>query len=237
MEGFLETNPTVIDAFFANGRTRRQRAYFAFADGFIACCVLWPDLLSPAVWIPRLLGEVPTFKNDLKANVTMAMLTGRYIEIYRQLVQEPLAFAPKLPGYACDKSVASAWADGFIDALRAEPEPWRAFAEPVPHVALVVLAAMSSEPPRPEQGAAAPKREEMIADAPAVLTDVVLTTDVFWRTRKPRPNPEELGRVTIPLHVRSSPYENDPRVAEPAGRNDRCPCGSGKKYKTCCGTH
>jgi preprotein translocase subunit SecA len=25
------------------------------------------------------------------------------------------------------------------------------------------------------------------------------------------------------------------RVAEKVGRNDPCPCGSGKKYKKCCG--
>jgi preprotein translocase subunit SecA len=27
------------------------------------------------------------------------------------------------------------------------------------------------------------------------------------------------------------------RVAEKVGRNDPCPCGSGKKYKRCCGLH
>ena len=27
------------------------------------------------------------------------------------------------------------------------------------------------------------------------------------------------------------------RVAEKVGRNDPCPCGSGKKYKKCCGTN
>lgn len=25
------------------------------------------------------------------------------------------------------------------------------------------------------------------------------------------------------------------RIAQPRGRNDPCPCGSGKKYKKCCG--
>jgi uncharacterized protein YecA (UPF0149 family) len=26
----------------------------------------------------------------------------------------------------------------------------------------------------------------------------------------------------------------DPQISEAAGRNDPCPCGSGKKYKKCC---
>ena len=38
--------------------------------------------------------------------------------------------------------------------------------------------------------------------------------------------PEEQGpRITIPLK------RDIPKV----GRNDLCPCGSGKKYKACCG--
>ena len=29
--------------------------------------------------------------------------------------------------------------------------------------------------------------------------------------------------------------ENRPRTVKKVGRNDPCPCGSGKKYKKCCG--
>ena len=38
-----------------------------------------------------------------------------------------------------------------------------------------------------------------------------------------------LGRVVWP----SSSFGPLPRQAEKIGRNDRCPCGSGKKYKDC----
>jgi SWIM/SEC-C metal-binding protein len=42
--------------------------------------------------------------------------------------------------------------------------------------------------------------------------------------------PENIGD----LEILSNPQK--PAVAEPsAGRNDPCPCGSGKKYKKCCG--
>ena len=29
--------------------------------------------------------------------------------------------------------------------------------------------------------------------------------------------------------------KNKPKKTEKVGRNDLCPCGSGKKYKQCCG--
>ena len=30
-------------------------------------------------------------------------------------------------------------------------------------------------------------------------------------------------------------YDQEPRTVVKIGRNDHCPCGSGKKYKKCCG--
>ena len=37
----------------------------------------------------------------------------------------------------------------------------------------------------------------------------------------------------MPLLAPPRPPESQRRV----GRNDRCPCGSGKKFKVCCGRH
>lgn len=37
------------------------------------------------------------------------------------------------------------------------------------------------------------------------------------------------------FEIITSPIENTPNYNEKIGRNDVCPCGSGKKYKNCCG--
>ena len=34
-----------------------------------------------------------------------------------------------------------------------------------------------------------------------------------------------------------APVKTIVRDGEKVGRNDPCPCGSGKKYKKCCGAH
>lgn len=67
----------------------------------------------------------------------------------------------------------------------------------------------------------------------APITDVVAATR-WWGCyeRHPRPKtapiiPDSAGRAdALP-----QPYHAPPKV----GRNDPCPCGSGKKYKKCCG--
>ena len=42
---------------------------------------------------------------------------------------------------------------------------------------------------------------------------------------------EAARNVNRPAPARTQPVKADPKV----GRNDPCPCGSGKKYKNCCG--
>ena len=59
--------------------------------------------------------------------------------------------------------------------------------------------------------------------------------DLKWRYGKIK----EIGRRSMPigkLLATDAPMTREPRLSEGRpGRNDPCPCGSGKKYKKCCG--
>ena len=50
------------------------------------------------------------------------------------------------------------------------------------------------------------------------------------------PKREQVAKPTEEAHGTSDgSLENKPRHVKKVGRNDPCPCGSGKKYKKCCG--
>ncbi|MET0644341.1 MAG: SEC-C metal-binding domain-containing protein [Candidatus Binatia bacterium] len=51
--------------------------------------------------------------------------------------------------------------------------------------------------------------------------------------QQPRPQRMVLSRGNE--SVQSAPVSQARRQGEKVGRNDPCPCGSGKKYKRCCG--
>ena len=54
----------------------------------------------------------------------------------------------------------------------------------------------------------------------------------------PKARPIERVQVATPISVSggsSQPVQRQPKVVQKIGRNDPCPCGSGKKYKKCCG--
>ena len=58
---------------------------------------------------------------------------------------------------------------------------------------------------------------------------------IFRVSVKKRPvQREQLAKPTdTPAEGGNKPVRKDPRAQ--IGRNDPCPCGSGKKYKNCCG--
>jgi uncharacterized protein YecA (UPF0149 family) len=59
-------------------------------------------------------------------------------------------------------------------------------------------------------------------------------------SEKERPDPEKLTLLDIPKAKPSLPtasrldLPHEPASKQKVGRNDPCPCGSGKKFKNCC---
>lgn len=45
----------------------------------------------------------------------------------------------------------------------------------------------------------------------------------------------ELGRLLYRARLEASDLDTEPNPQSKIGRNDSCPCGSGKKFKKCCG--
>jgi hypothetical protein len=66
------------------------------------------------------------------------------------------------------------------------------------------------------------------------LVKVALDERLLLNGHKPVFYPERhAGHVSAPDEP--EPMDAPPAAAAKAGRNDPCPCGSGKKYKKCCG--
>ena len=79
----------------------------------------------------------------------------------------------------------------------------------------------AAEPAEPVAEPAAPAPEEKKPES---------TQDVFASMMS-----QVAGRPVQAVPVRRPPLPGAPVGAPPVGRNDPCPCGSGKKYKKCCG--
>jgi preprotein translocase subunit SecA len=74
------------------------------------------------------------------------------------------------------------------------------------------------------------------------MTDRI-NTEILTRVFRVQIKSEEQVPVSLPkqqrlVYNKSNGEARQPvRKSEKVGRNDPCPCGSGKKYKKCCGVN
>ena len=112
-----------------------------------------------------------------------------------------------------DVDAGRSWAAGFLAAVATDSAAWRPLVERrshLPYLQLMVALADGSLEELARKGPM-PKREDFLIRLPTIAMEIA----AFWRRRRERETP--------PV-----------RVAK-VGRNDLCPCGSGRKFKRCCG--
>jgi uncharacterized protein len=183
----------------------------AAIDGLVAAVAVCPEPLPPDAWLPRAwaAGE-PDFADADTARRMRAELMRHYdatVESLRRGDYDPI-FGWDAEG----EPVWDTWIAGFMLATMLAPEAWAAL-EDHPNVAVggVVMSFM-----RLAELAIVPAGEIEPLAADALLESMAA----------------EMIAVGVPVL-----YRNRRRPARRArvGRNDPCPCGSGRKYKKCCG--
>jgi uncharacterized protein len=245
-----------LDDILDDLRTRYDETpQWEFCEGFMAALICCRRPIAPAEYLPVLLaigdgGEADegSFADAAQQLRFMELWTRRWNEVTLALdtkiealddeaayqpevmdVRGAIAALPEEERAAMEgeeiPSFGQVWALGFMFAVEAWPEEWTAprNKEAVKWLnaaldVMVVLTEDDKEPPTMsafDDGEGPPtlslKRMNDFADA----VWAVYNMREMWRTIGPR-------------------VETVHRVATP-GRNDPCSCGSGKKFKKCCG--
>ena len=116
--------------------------------------------------------------------------------------------------------IAGDWAEGFLDAMGLRPEAWTEMLDDendgLPLVPILALTGSENQSTDPADGP--DELEDLGAAASELIPSCIVKIDAFWKARR-RPD-----AITI----------TEPKGRKP-GRNEPCPCGSGRKYKRCCG--
>lgn len=244
-----------LDAVLDDLRQRDDEVpQWEFCEGFMAALVCCRRPIDAAEFLPVLLGTdaqeadaLAPFQDAAQRDHFMALWSRRYAEVAHcldadvQSLEDEHAYQPEVMdvrgaiaaltpeqraemGDAPVPSFGQIWAIGFMYAVENWPEEW--------------------EPPRERKAAG-------VLDA-ALETVVALTED---DTDELTVNAfEETGPATMSLRRLNEfadaifavydlrelwrnfgPRVETVRVAATPGRNDVCSCGSGKKYKKCCG--
>lgn len=172
------------------------------------------------LWLRRML-EVAT---ALSADVDSLHDEAAYFPLIQDLRAEVAALAPEERAqYAGLKlpALGQIWAIGFMFVVESWPHEWEIPPTLPPDAiqqmdeAMQAIMALTEADPEPADTTAAQdaaqQREVELGEALWAVYDLY----ALWRQIGPRV--ESVRRASTP------------------GRNDPCPCGSGKKYKKCCG--
>lgn len=201
---------------------------FEELDGFFCALVVHPQNVSPAEYMPLIFGgemtEVCRFNRPQEAEEISKLLARHWNSIEPALADN--TYSPVMADWAGGIPLGNDWAFGFLKGISIRGTDWMkgANAEEEDMLAgfllpMLVLAHENDpdETLRPPPIRGRKKREDLIET-------MAFSAIRFYRYFRPEIYPRE--QDFFPDLVRTAPK---------TGRNEPCPCGSGKKYKRCCG--
>src|SRR5262249_54450673 len=121
------------------------------------------------------------------------------------------------------------WAEGFLQAIMLRMDAWDRLLKSKRDGQLLIpiLALCGDENGESLLGLPAEDEDPIMQEAVEFIPACVTAIAAYWR----RKGPKQISMPLIP-----SPSSVPHRSASKAGRNDPCPCGSGKKFKKAAGT-
>ena len=206
-----------LEAYLMSDSSPAESMLLSDLDGFLTGIAVGPEAIPPDEWLPVIWGgSAPRFDDESQAQAVLGAILGRYDEIVRQIDNETVE---PIFWQSGDAVIAWDWADGFVESFALRQRHWTKMLKSEAAMLLVPIMMLCDPENLPDE-LAIEEKEQVIDDAIEALPDTVLAIAAYWRM-------SELEKKSVSAGLRS--------FASP-GRNDPCPCGSGKKFKKCCGT-
>jgi uncharacterized protein len=190
-------------------------------DGFFSALIAGPENVPMSEYLPEVFGGEPEFKDIDEANEILQLFTRQWNLIAAELWNGDV-HTPILLEDADGVTHGNDWANGFMNGVDMRRESWSEIFGDDDRVAwmlptMILYHEHDDDPEMRSPPITPDDREEIIA---LMLAGLVRAYRHF--------RPSASGEVNS-----HRVHQHSPRSK--VGRNDLCPCGSGKKYKRCCG--
>ncbi|MBF0307762.1 MAG: UPF0149 family protein [Alphaproteobacteria bacterium] len=203
----------LLEDFLTSERAPDNAMRVSELDGLLTGLTVGPERVPPAEWLPVAWGGgQPAFADEDEARAVIGTMLRRQDAIALAMrTESPDTLLPVFWEGEDGRPFAAHWAQGFAEAIRLRAQAWeRLVGDAEANVLLTPILALCPDSPLAKDDPA--EMAALEAAAPAMIPHCVLGIHHFWQAPLTAPNP--LGK---------------------AGRNDPCPCGSGRKVKHCCG--
>jgi uncharacterized protein len=212
-----------LDQFLLSDRTPEDTMTMDTLHGYMTAIAIGPETIMPAEWLLKIWGDdakqVPKWKNAKEEERIINLIMRFMNEVLVTFEVAPKEFEPLF----CEAEHegenlidAEAWCWGFWEGMELRPGSWDPIFEsdlaPLMHP-IYLLGADEIE-------------EEELAEVETPMQGHKLALAI-------EANLPAIYKFWVPL--RKAAVQTIKREEPKVGRNDDCPCGSGKKYKKCCG--
>jgi uncharacterized protein len=210
-----------LDQFLLSDRSPEDSMAMDSLHGFFSAIAVGPEPITPTEWLPYIWGEddQPKFKNSKEEQRILYLITRFMNEILTTLEVAPKDFEPlfcEIKENGKHLIDGEAWAWGFWTGIQLRPEAWQVLEDSEQASLLRPIYLLGAEEIEEEEIVlveSAQKRHLLAIEVEANLPLI----HRFWLPR------------------RKSGVETVKHETEKQGRNEPCSCGSGKKFKQCCG--
>lgn len=197
-------------------------------DGFVAGLLVCPTLVLPGEWLPEVwdadaaMDPMPVFETEQQAKNVTRLIMAHYNAVARALLAGRGNYQVVYEvDTRNDDTLWEIWTEGFARAMALRPSSWDsiAAADRGTRAALAGLQALI-EIADGTSSRGKPEIEELTRMAPDLIPTWVDDLHA-WQVAQ-----------TSAAGTRPSMH-----AGSKVGRNDPCPCKSGRKYKKCCGAN
>lgn len=199
-------------------------------DGFCAGLITCPEMISPSIWLAKVWGTggPPEFDSAEELQAALDLIMAHYNRVAGMLMI-PGEYFPVLDEDQRNGDIIwEFWMMGFVAAMRLRPDAWDLIEDSKDRRAKKALD-LAGKLSRISTGFAEGKgwkATKLSREAHDLIPDMVEDLNAFAKAHTARPMPG------LPLAANLAAA---PSAAPKPGRNDACNCGSGRKFKKCCG--
>ncbi len=220
-----------LDRFLLSAAVSDETMPLAALDGYLSAIVIGPATLLPSQWLPGVWGpsedDAPDYRSAEQAQRILELVMRHMNGIIWTLQYDADAFDPLLDtmvyeGDPREYLEGEMWAHGFMQGIALCRGDWQPlFYEPAAREALRPIQLLGAD----ELTEAEEKLTQSPAQREALTAQLAASVAAIYRFWLP------LRREQHESLLASTFRREGPKP----GRNDPCTCGSGKKFKKCCG--
>ncbi|OTP68754.1 MULTISPECIES: UPF0149 family protein [Burkholderiaceae] len=220
-----------LDQFLMSEFTSDETMMIDSLDGYLTAIAIGPVTLMPSEWIPGIWGpspeDEPAFESVEQTQHIFNLVFRHFNNIVSTFERDPESIAPLFNINRFDDHHeyldAESWAHGFMRAIDLRRSAWQPLfddARSADWLRPLYLLGADDVSEEDELLVRSPAQREQLSEQ---IPDRIVSIYRYWLPYR---------HAVHERHLATTIQRTAPKI----GRNDQCPCSSGKKFKKCCGT-